>query len=174
MMCARKRVWKRGLIHHLGPESSIASTTSEDSSMKSEYLGVGFSHDLNLGVSTFWEASHFSAKPSPSNILSTSDILGRSDGLNLVHRRATLTISSNSILSKLVLRSLSTSWLSFPSLCNLFTCKQSAQNNLAKDKTNTSTWWFYSCNHEAIYWETIMHQMQFEMNYGSHFLTSMD
>ncbi|KAK8691539.1 hypothetical protein V6N13_075046 [Hibiscus sabdariffa] len=67
---------------HLGPESSMASSTSDDSSMKSEYLCGGLSHDSNFGVFTICEASHFSAKPSPSSILNTSDIFGRCNGLN--------------------------------------------------------------------------------------------
>ncbi|KAM0932834.1 hypothetical protein DsansV1_C38g0233141 [Dioscorea sansibarensis] len=77
-------LWMNG-----GPESSMASTTRDDSSTKSMYLRGGCSDDRNLGVSTFCEASHLSARPSPSSILSTSAILGRCEGWYCVHRRAT-------------------------------------------------------------------------------------
>ena len=66
------------LVGHLGPESSIASRPSEDSSAaKSMYFGGKSSDETDLGVSTFCDASHFSASPSPSSILITSDIRGR-------------------------------------------------------------------------------------------------
>lgn len=85
---------------HLGPESSIAWTSNEESSVRSEYLSdAENSWGLHLVDSTLWEASHLSARPSPSSIRTTSDILGLWPGRYWVHKSATCTISSSSIRS---------------------------------------------------------------------------
>lgn len=64
---------------HLGPDNSTACKFSVESTIQSE-VGCGASSTSCRSTSTFCHSSHFSAKPSPSNILTTSDILGRSMG----------------------------------------------------------------------------------------------
>lgn len=86
---------------HLGPESSMAWINKEESLVRSENRSdKDNSCGLHLLVlSALWEASHFSARPSPSSMRTTSDIFGLWLGRYCVHKSATWTISSSSILS---------------------------------------------------------------------------
>nr|GMD04816.1 hypothetical protein TEA_018319 [Ipomoea batatas] len=78
-------------VHHLGPDSSSGRIFEVESAMIHSVLGLWWWVWMRSArkVSSFCHSSHFSARPSPSSIRTTSDILGRSNGEFCVHRRAT-------------------------------------------------------------------------------------
>lgn len=79
---------------HLGPDSSTGWRLSVESWIHSLWL-CGANSSCRT-TSTFCHSSHLSARPSPSSILTTSDILGRSNGEPWVHSSATWISDSTS------------------------------------------------------------------------------
>nr|GLL28648.1 hypothetical protein TEA_018319 [Ipomoea trifida] len=78
-------------VHHLGPDSSSGRIFEVESAMIHSVLGLWWWVWMRSArkVSSFCHSSHFSARPSPSSIRTTSDILGRSNGEFCVQRSAT-------------------------------------------------------------------------------------
>lgn len=75
-------------IGHRPPESSIASWLYTESSPQSNLCCI-LSYSCLRVTSTCCHSSHRSAKPSPSNIRTTSDMVGRSSGEGWVQSNAT-------------------------------------------------------------------------------------
>lgn len=135
LLWIEKRFWipifHRGArLGYLGPESSIASITNEDSS----WLSFKFLEKLKVFSSQMFpppcDSSKWHGCPAMvSNILKTSDIFGRWMGLDCVHCRATSTTFSSSSASTHPFSSLSTRTCSLFSWCKVLTCRISKQVN---------------------------------------------
>lgn len=80
--CALKRE------DHLGPDNSSGGMWDEESTIQLVFAWWVWLNSWR-NTSSCCHSSHLSAKPSPSSILTTSDILGRSIGELCVHSRAT-------------------------------------------------------------------------------------
>lgn len=88
--CSCDSGWFRYYWCYRGPDSCVASISQEESWISSQCGIDGASRLRRFSASHHF--SHRSTNPSPSNILTTSDILGRSLGDVCEHKSATCTM----------------------------------------------------------------------------------